>query len=49
MKDHDKIINFNSSYHKNVSKNQVNLFSDFKLCAVINLYAIPQPQRSLKG
>ncbi|MAI29520.1 MAG: DNA polymerase III subunit alpha [Rickettsiales bacterium] len=25
----DKIINFNSSYHKNVSKDQDNLFSDF--------------------
>ena len=29
LKNVDKIINFNSSYHKNVSKNQVNLFSDF--------------------
>ena len=29
LKNIDKIINFNSSYHKNVSKNQVNLFSDF--------------------
>ena len=29
LKNIDKIINFNSSYHKNVSKDQVNLFSDF--------------------
>ena len=29
LKNIDKIINFNSSYHKNVSKDQGNLFSDF--------------------
>jgi len=29
LKNIDQIINFNSSYHKNVSKDQVNLFSDF--------------------
>ena len=29
LKNIDKIINFNSSYHKNISKDQVNLFSDF--------------------
>jgi len=29
LKNIDKLINFNSSYHRNVSKDQVNLFSDF--------------------